>query len=81
VVGVVIADVACDPLVATLPDQPPEAVHEVTSLDDQVKVDVPPLATLLGLAANVTLGVVLPAGVMVTDCAVVPPVPVQLKVN
>ena len=73
--------VVCDPLVASVPDHPPEAVHEVTSLEDQVKVEVPPLATLLGLAVSITLGVAAAVTVIVTDCDVEPPVPVQVSVN
>jgi hypothetical protein len=48
-----------------VPDHAPDAVHEVAFVDDQVNVDVPPLATLLGLALSVTLGA--GATVTVTD--------------
>jgi hypothetical protein len=50
------APVAFEPLVAWLPDQAPEAVHEVALLDDQLKVEPLPLATLVGLALIDTLG-------------------------
>ena len=50
------APVLCVPPVATAPDHPPEAVHAVALVADQVKLELPPLDTLLGLALNVTLG-------------------------
>ncbi len=49
-------------------------------VEDQVKVEVPPLATLVGLALIVTVG----AGaetVTVADWAAEPPAPVQVNVN
>ena len=46
----------CEPLVALLPDHPPDAVHEVALVADQVSVELPPLATVLGLADRVTTG-------------------------
>ena len=69
----------CDPLVASLPLQPPEAVQEVAFLDDQDSVELLPLATVLGLALKLTVG----AGevtVTVADCAALPPAPVQVNV-
>lgn len=48
--------VELEPLVALVPDQAPEAVQEVALVEDQVKVEVPPLATLVGLALIVTVG-------------------------
>lgn len=69
----------CDPLVASLPLQPPEAVQEVAFLDDQDKVELLPLAMVLGLALKLTVG----AGevtVTVADCAALPPAPVQVSV-
>jgi hypothetical protein len=44
------------PLVALLPLQAPEAVHEVALLADHVSVELPPLGTLVGLALRETLG-------------------------
>jgi hypothetical protein len=73
------AAVACEPEVASLPDQPPEATQELALVDDQVKVDVAPLLTVLGLAVRVTVG----AGVVtvtVADCEALPPAPVQVSV-
>jgi len=70
------AAVDCEPLVALAPDQAPEAVHEVALVAAQVNVDVPPLATVLGLALKLTVG----AGAVtetVADCVALPPAPVQ----
>ena len=50
------APVDCEPLTASVPDQAPEAVHEVALVDDQLKVELVPLATVLGLAVRVTVG-------------------------
>jgi hypothetical protein len=44
------------PLVATAPCQPPEAVQAVASCEFQLKVDMPPLATVVGDADSVTMG-------------------------
>jgi hypothetical protein len=51
----------------------------VASVEDQVRVDVPPFFTVVGLAVKVTAG----AGVVTeidADCTELPPPPVQLKV-
>jgi hypothetical protein len=47
-----------------LPDQPPEAVQELALLEDQIKVDAPPLTMPAGLALSVTVaaGVTGPEG-------------------
>ncbi len=50
------APVDCEPLVAWLPDQPPEAVQEVAFVVDQLKEELPPLAMELGFAARLTVG-------------------------
>jgi hypothetical protein len=50
------APVDCEPLVALLPDQLPDAVQELALADDQVKVDPLPLVTVLGLALILTDG-------------------------
>jgi hypothetical protein len=74
------APVAFDPPVAREPVHPPDAVQAVALVDDQVSVEPPPLATLVGLAFKETLG----GGAeteTVTDCAAVPPAPVQVRVN
>lgn len=69
----------CEPLKAWLPDQAPEAVHEVALVDDHFKLALSPLAIVLGLAARFTVG----AGCFtdtVEDCDAVPPAPVQVSV-
>jgi len=70
--------VDCEPLAALLPDQAPDAVHEVALVADQVRVELPPLATVLGLAAKVTVGVG-EVTVTVADCDAFPPLPVQVS--
>ena len=66
----------CEPLVALLPDHPPEAVHAVALVADQVRVELAPLATVLGLADKVTTGA---GGVTetVADWFALPPPPEQ----
>ena len=44
------------PEVALLPLQPPDALHEVALVDDHVSCVLPPLDTLVGFAARVTVG-------------------------
>ncbi len=46
----------CEPLAVLVPDQAPVAVQEVAWVADQVNVELAPLATVLGLAVNVTVG-------------------------
>ena len=72
------APLDCDPLTALLPDQPPEAVQAVVLVEVQVSVAALPLATVLGVAARLTVG----AGALtdtVADCVALPPVPVQVR--
>ena len=69
----------CEPLTGLLPDQAPEAVQEVALVADQVKVELLPLITELGLALRLIVG----AGDFtdtVADCAALPPAPEQVKV-
>ncbi len=80
VAAAVSAPVDCEPLNPLAPDQPPEAVHEVALVDDQVNVDAAPLATVVGLALRLTTAVGFALTVTVTDCAALPPGPVQVKV-
>ena len=73
------APVDREPLVATGPFQAPEAVQVVAFVEDQVRVALSPLSTVLGLAVRVTVGV----GVVidtVADCAALPPAPLQVSV-
>jgi len=70
--------VDCEPLVALVPAQAPEAVQDVALVADQVKVELLPLATVLGLAAKLTVG----AGEVtdtVADWAALPPLPLQVN--
>jgi hypothetical protein len=52
--------VSCEPLVAWLPDQAPEAMHEEAFLAAQVSVALVPLAMLLGEALKLTTGAAAP---------------------
>jgi hypothetical protein len=72
------APVVCVPLVAFAPVQPPEAVQLVALVELHVRLDVPPLATLVGLAVNVTVGT--GATVTVALWLPLPPVPEQVSV-
>ncbi len=76
----VTAPVAFEPAVAIVPVQPPDAVQAVALVDDQVKVELPPLATLVGLALRETLGRGVET-VIVADCVADPPAPVQVSMN
>jgi len=71
--------VECEPLVASLPLHPPEAVQDVALVDDQDSVELPPLAMVLGLALKLTVGAA-EVTVTVADCAALPPPPVQVRV-
>lgn len=68
------------PLVATAPFHAPEAVQAVAFSEFQLKVDVPPLAVVVGDADSVTAG----EGEVATtsaDCEADPPGPVQVSVK
>jgi hypothetical protein len=71
--------VDAEPFSGSLPLQPPEAVQEVAFVEDQVRVELLPLVTVLGLAPMVTTGA---AGDTVTVAASValPLGPVQVRV-
>ena len=56
VVSLVRATVLLEPLVSRAPLHPPEAVHEVASVDVQVSVAVSPLTTLVGAAVMEAVG-------------------------
>ncbi len=75
------APVVCEPLVALLPDQPPEAEQDVAWVLVQVTVELLPLAIVLGLAARLIVGA--GAGVVtetVAACVALPPAPVQVRI-
>jgi hypothetical protein len=67
------APVDWEPLIAWLPVQPPEAVQEVALLDTQLKVVLPPLVMVLGLALMLTVALGVLLTVTVADCAALPP--------
>lgn len=74
------APVDCEPLVAWLPDQPPEAVQAVAFVLDQDKVELLPVTTELGVAARRTVGAGLAAVTeTVAACVALPPAPVQVN--
>ena len=58
-----VGDAARVPLVAFVPLHPPEAVHEVALVEDQVTVEILPDVMLVGLAEIVTVGGGVGAGV------------------
>ncbi len=78
-----VGDTARVPLVALLPVQPAEAVHDVALVEDQVRVELPPEMMLLGLADKLTVGTGVVAAVTVKVALAgedVPPTPVQASV-
>jgi hypothetical protein len=71
--------VDAEPLAGLAPVQAPEAVHEVAFAADQLRVELLPLITELGLELRLTVG----AGDFtetVADCVALPPAPVQVNV-
>ena len=66
------------PEVPWLPLHAPLAVQLSALLLDQLRLLLPPAMIAVGLALRLTLGAA--ATVTVTDCVVLPPVPLQLKV-
>jgi hypothetical protein len=80
VVLVLRAPVDLEPLMASLPDQPPEAVQAVALFADQLKVELAPLATVLGFALSVTVAVGAAVTVTVAVWTALPPGPVQDRV-
>jgi hypothetical protein len=73
------APVDCEPLIPFVPDQAPEAVQDVALVADQVRVELPPLVTVLGLADRLIVGTGW-VTVTVTACVALPPEPVQVSV-
>ena len=72
--------VGAEPLIGSLPLQPPEALQLVALAVVQFRVALPPFATVLGLAVSTTDG----EGCVtdtVADCDAVPPAPVQEIAN
>lgn len=81
----VMVTVLANPLKTSLPDvvlvplQPSEAVQLVALVLLQVSVDDPLIATELGLAARVTVGIAAITATL-TDWLALPPAPVQVSV-
>jgi hypothetical protein len=74
------APVLCDPVIAFVPDQDPEAVQAVALVAFQVSAALLPFATVLGLAVRVMVGTGW-VTVTVVDCdALLPPLPVHVMV-
>jgi hypothetical protein len=59
--------VDCDPLSALVPAQAPDAVQDVALADDHVRVELPPLVTVLGLALMLIVAVGFALTVTVAD--------------
>ena len=68
----------CEPLVGLLPDHAPEAVHEVVLGADQERIELLPLATVLGLAVRLIVGTDALTDTVV-DCVTLPPAPLQVR--
>ena len=67
----------CEPLVALVPLQPPEAVHEVALVELHVSMEAPPMAMDVGFAVSVTVATA-PDNVTVAVAIVLaPPAPLQ----
>ena len=62
-----VSDAARVPLVGFVPLHPPEAVHEVALVEDQVTVELPPDVMLVGFAEIVTVGSGVGVGVGLTE--------------
>jgi hypothetical protein len=75
------APVEKEPVVVLLPDHAPVALHEVALLDDQLKVEALPLATVLGLAVKLTVGEGAETDTVTVCVALLPPLPVQVIAN
>ena len=66
------------PLVARVPLQPPDALHESAFAEFHVSVELPPTATATGVAARITVGTGFTVTVAVAG-GLIPPGPVQIK--
>jgi hypothetical protein len=65
------------PETALAPDHAPEAMQEVASVDDQVRVEDPPLVTIVGFAVSDTVGT--GNTVTATEALAPPPGPLQVR--
>lgn len=68
------------PVRASAPDQAPVAVQVVAFVEFQESVALEPATMVVLLAVSETMGKETAATVIVADCEVVPPAPVQLSV-
>lgn len=67
------------PVIALVPDQAPEAAHEVAFVADHDSVALPPLLIALGPTLSVTVGADAVTET-VADCVALPPLPVHVSV-
>jgi hypothetical protein len=74
------APVDWEPLVAGVPDQPPDAVQLVAFVEVHDRVALEPLEMLVGLALSEIVGTGADTEI-VTDWAALPPAPLQVSVN
>jgi hypothetical protein len=68
------------PEIALVPDHAPEAVQELTFVDDQMSDEDAPLVTSEGIAPNDTVGAPTPCTATVADALPLPPGPLQERV-
>ena len=73
------APVLAVPVVGSFPDHPPEAVQLVAFVEDQLNVEADPLLTVPGVAVRLTVGFAGADTLTVTDCAALPPGPLQVS--
>ena len=66
----------CEPDTPLVPAQPPLALQDAALDADQLRVDVLPFATVLGLPLKLMVGAACLTDT-VADCTAVPPAPVQ----
>jgi hypothetical protein len=64
------------PPAASVPLQPPDAVHDVALVELQVSAETPPRAIVVGFALNVAVGTM---ATVADAAALVPPAPVQVS--
>jgi hypothetical protein len=64
------------PAAASVPLQPPDAVHDVALVELHVSVEVPPAGTLVGFAFKVAVGAEVTVTVTVAT-GLTPPVPLH----
>jgi len=65
------------PLTGSAPDHAPVAAHAVALTEDQISVELPPLATMLGLAVIVTVGAAAAVSTVTVAVWLAPPPPPQ----